>query len=63
MQSFLNQNLIDEFHLYTSLKANQDLDVKNPFFINDKWEIRDEKFFENDQLTILENKEKCLLES
>ena len=63
MQSFLNQNLINEFHLYTSLKENQDLDIKNPFFINDKWKIKDEKFFENDQLIILENKEKCLLES
>ena len=62
IQSFLNQNLINQFHLYTSLKTNEELNIKNPFCINEKWEIKDKKFFDNDQLIILENKEKCLQE-
>ena len=52
-----------EFHLYTSLHSNEELDIKNPFYIDDKWEIKDKKLFDNDQLIILENKEKCLQES
>ena len=63
MKSFLNENLINEFHLYTSLQSNQELDIKNPFYIDKKWEIKDKKLFDNDQLIILENKEKCLQES
>ena len=63
MKSFLNENLIDEFHLYTSSSSNEKLDVKNPFSATKKWQVKDEKLFDNDQLIILENREKCLQES
>tara|TARA_B100000029_G_scaffold457481_1_gene486226 strand:- start:350 stop:1435 length:1086 start_codon:yes stop_codon:yes gene_type:complete len=62
MQSFLSNNLIDFFYLYTAIYSNDKLDIKNPFTINDEWAIKDEKFLGDDQLTILEKKEKCLLE-
>ena len=53
MKSFLNENLIDEFHLYTSSSSNEKLDVKNPFSATKKWQVKDERLFDNDQLIIL----------
>ena len=62
IKSFLNQNLINQFYLYTSMLVNNKLDVKNPFSINDEWIIKDKKLLDNDQLVILEKEETCLLE-
>ena len=61
--SFLSFDLIDEFHLYTSMSINSDLDIKNPFIIDENWKIRNEIKLDNDQLLVLEKKEKCLQES
>ena len=62
INSFLNLDLIDEFHLYTSMDINSDLDIKNPFVINENWKIKNERKLDNDQLLVLEKKEKCLQE-
>ena len=62
INSFLSLDLIDEFHLYTSMDINSDLDIKNPFIINENWEIKNERKLDNDQLLVLEKKEKCLQE-
>ena len=62
IDSFLSLDLIDEFYLYTSMNVNSDLNVKNPFMINENWKIKNEKFLDDDQLIILEKKEKCLQE-
>ena len=61
--SFLSFDLIDEFRLYTSMDINSDLDIKNPFIIDENWKIRNERKLDNDQLLVLEKKEKCLQES
>ena len=63
INSFLSLDLIDEFYLYTSMNVNSDLNVKNPFIINENWKIKNKKFFDDDLLIILEKKEKCLQES
>ena len=63
IKSFLQLELIDEFYLYTSMKSNSDLDIKNPFIIDDKWKINNKQMLSEDQLIILERKEKCLQES
>jgi len=62
INSFLSLDLIDEFHLYTSMDINSDLDIKNPFIINENWKIKNERKLDNDQLLVLEKKEKCLQE-
>ena len=62
INSFLSLDLIDEFHLYTSMDINSDLDIKNPFVINENWKIKNERKLDNDQLLVLEKKEKCLQE-
>ena len=62
INSFLSLNLIDEFYLYTSMNSNSDLNIKNPFIIDGKWEVKNKRMLDNDQLIILEKKEKCLQE-
>ena len=62
INSFLSLDLIDEFRLYTSMDINSDLDIKNPFIINENWKIKNERKLDNDQLLVLEKKEKCLQE-
>ena len=56
------KKLIDEFYLYTSMNSNSDLNIKNPFTIDDNWEVKNKQMLDNDQLIILEKKEKCLQE-
>ena len=63
INSFLDLDLIDEFYLYTSMNANSDLNIKNPFIIDDRWEVRNKQILDDDQLMILEKKEQCLQES
>ena len=63
IESFLNLDLIDEFYLYTSMNSNSDLNIRNPFTIDDKWKIKNKKVLDDDYLMILEKKEKCLQES
>ena len=60
--SFLSLDLIDEFYLYTSKNINSDLNIKNPFIIDDNWEIKNEEMLDQDQLIILDKKEECLQE-
>jgi len=62
IDSFLSLDLIDEFYLYTSMNSNSDLNIKNPFTIDDKWEVKNKQMLDDDQLIILEKKEKCLQE-
>jgi len=62
LNSFLIKNLIDEFHLYSSKNSLPKLDVKNPFIINSKWNLRNEEMLDDDTLVIFEKKEKCLQE-
>tara|TARA_Y100001968_G_scaffold330999_1_gene384322 strand:+ start:483 stop:1562 length:1080 start_codon:yes stop_codon:yes gene_type:complete len=63
IKSFLDMNLIDEFYLYTSQSSKDELDIKNPFCINEDWELQDERFLDDDHLMILTKKEECLQES
>ena len=63
IKSFLDMDLIDEFYLYTSSSSNDELDIKNPFCINEDWELQDERFLDEDHLMILTKKEECLQES
>ena len=63
IKSFLNLDLIDEFYLYTSMNSNSDLNIRNPFTIDDRWEIKNKQVLDDDYLMILEKKEKCLQES
>ena len=63
IKSFLDKGLIDQFYLYSSSSSNDELDIKNPFSINDDWEIQDQKILDNDYLTILKKREECLQES
>ena len=62
IHSFLSANLIDEFYLYTSMNTNASLNVKNPFMINEDWEIKNEKILDDDKLVILKKREQCLQE-
>ena len=63
INSFLSLDLIDEFYLYTSMNSNSDLNIKNPFTIDEKWKVKNKQILDYDQLIILEKKEKCLQES
>tara|TARA_B110000014_G_C20113016_1_gene586863 strand:- start:191 stop:1270 length:1080 start_codon:yes stop_codon:yes gene_type:complete len=63
IKSFLDMGLIDQFYLYSSSLSNNKLDIKNPFSINDDWEVQDKKILGDDCLTILKKREECLLES
>ena len=63
IKSFLDMGLIDQFYLYSSSLSNNKLDIKNPFSINDDWEVQDKKILGDDYLTILKKREECLLES
>ena len=62
LNSFLIENLIDEFHLYSSKNSLPKLDVKNPFMINNKWNLKNKEILDDDTLVIFEKKEKCLQE-
>ena len=62
INSFLSLDLIDEFYLYTSMNSNSDLNIKNPFTIDEKWKVKNKQILDDDQLIILEKKEKCLQE-
>ena len=62
VKSFLDLDLINEFHLYSSDSVVDELDIPNPFSLNDDWETKDVKLLETDQLTIYKKKEKCLQE-
>ena len=62
IKSFLDMELIDQFYLYTSPSSKDELDIKNPFLINDNWEMQDEKFLDDDHLMIFKKREKCLQE-
>ena len=63
MSSFLSNDLIDQFYLYSSISSNDDLDIKNPFILTESWNIIGKKILEEDELIILEKKEECLQES
>ena len=62
VKSFLDLDLINEFHLYSSDSVVDELDIPNPFSLNDDWETKDVKLLETDLLTIYKKKEKCLQE-
>ena len=62
IKSFLDMGLIDQFYLYTSPSSKDELDIKNPFSINNDWQIQDEKFLDDDYLTIFKKREECLQE-
>jgi len=63
IKSFLDAGLINQFYLYSSSFSNDELDIKNPFSINDKWEVQDKQILDDDYLTILTKREECLQES
>ena len=63
IKSFLIEELIDEFHLYSSDKKLDELDIKNPFSADENWEFESEQKFDSDNLMIYRKKEKCLQES
>ena len=63
IKSFLDLDLIDEFYLYTSDSSKNELDIPNPFLLNDSWKLKEEKMLDTDLLIIYKNKEKCLQES
>ena len=44
------------------MNSNSDLNIKNPFIIDDNWEVKNKQMLDDDQLTVLEKKEKCLQE-
>tara|TARA_B110000263_G_scaffold228749_1_gene222012 strand:- start:1203 stop:2282 length:1080 start_codon:yes stop_codon:yes gene_type:complete len=62
IKSFLDMELIDQFYLYTSPSSKDELDIKNPFLINDDWQVQDEKFLDDDHLIIFKKREECLQE-
>ena len=62
IKSFLDMELIDQFYLYTSSFSKDELDIKNPFLINDDWQVQDEKFLDDDHLIIFKKREECLQE-
>ena len=45
------------------MNSNSDLNIRNPFTIDDRWEIKNKQVLDDDYLMILEKKEKCLQES
>ncbi len=63
IKSFLDLELIDEFYLYTSDSPINELDIANPFLLNDDWKLKEEKMLETDKLIVYKKKEKCLQES
>ena len=63
IKSFLDLDLINEFYLYTSDSSISELDIPNPFLLNDGWKLKEEKILETDNLIVYEKKEKCLQES
>jgi len=63
IKSFLDMGLIDQFYLYTSQSSKDELDIKNPFSINKAWQLKDERFLDDDHLMILTKREECLQES
>ena len=64
LTSFINCNLIDEIHIYTSNNAMKRGKLLNPLSANDDmWNIVDTKEFDNDSLLIARKKELCLQES
>ena len=62
LDSFMNNNLIDEIHLYTSNRVIGESKLDNPLTIDEDWELLTEKTFENDVLKVLRKKELCLQE-
>ena len=63
LSSFMNQNLIDEIHIYTSNNNMKKGKLINPIQIdNNLWNIIDSKEFDNDSLLIARKKELCLQE-
>jgi len=63
LESFLNEDLINEIHLYTSNNTIDNSKLKNPLKIDETWKIVNEKIFDNDNLIIARKKELCLQES
>ena len=63
IKSFLIEELIDEFHLYSSNKKHDELNIKNPFSADENWKFESEQKFDSDNLIIYRKKEKCLQES
>ena len=61
--SFLEKNLADEIYLYTSNDNLENAKLKNPFIIDNNWEVISEQNFINDSLEIIRKKELCLQES
>ncbi len=62
IKSFLDIDLIDQFYLYSTSFSKEELNVKNPFSINQNWEVQDEKFLDEDLLLILKKRVECLQE-
>lgn len=62
IKSFLDVELIEKFYLYTSSLSKNELDIKNPFSINDNWIVQNEKFLDDDHLVVLNKRVECLQE-
>lgn len=62
IKSFLDADLIERFHLYTSSLKKDELNIKNPFVINDNWIVFNEKILDDDSVVILKKRVECLQE-
>ena len=63
VQSFYNQQLIDEIFIYTSNNIIENASLENPIKISDEdWTTIEEKKFNNDKLKVVRRKELCFQE-
>ena len=63
IEAFNHYDLIDEVYLYTSKDNLDNATLKNPLNIDsDNWIQTEEKYFENDKLTVVRKKELCFQE-
>ena len=63
IESFISQNLIDEFHIYTSTIRLESGTLHSPEIDQHKWETTDIQTIGNDERKILKRKTECLQES
>ena len=63
IESFISQDLIDEFHIYTSTIRLESGTLHSPEIDQHKWETTDIQTIGNDERKILKRKTECLQES
>ena len=62
LQSFANDNLLDQIYIYTSSNYIKNAKLENPIQLSDEWTVVDEVLIGKDQLIIAEKGVECLQE-